>query len=125
MDNLRSLIQAKLEEIQDLEVSAEVPDELIEIGKTYFSFNLQRTYNNSDFERNFTYQVSLDGFIKRKNIEDENTLKIIDDMQDKIEQKLKEINMTTNFQDVSVLDAIKKARVSGYVKYNEINKGLI
>ena len=125
MDELRSLIQQKLEEIQEIEVSAELPDEIIEEGKTYFSFSLMRVFSGSDTDGNFTYTVSLDGFIKRKNNSEENTLQIIDNAQDLIEAKLKEINMKTDFRDVSVLDNIRKTRVSGRVRYNEINKGLI
>lgn len=125
MDKLRSLIQAKLEEIQDIEVSAELPDDVIEDGKTYFSYSLQRTSINSDTDRNFTYKVNLNGIIKRKNNSTENTLQIIDNAQDEIEEKLKEINIMTDFNDVSVLDSIKKTSVTGRVKYNEINKGLL
>lgn len=125
MDKLRSLIQEKLEEIQDIEVSAELPDDVIENGKTYFSYSLQRTSTNSDTDRNFTYKVNLNGIIKRKNNSTENTLQIIDNAQDEIEEKLKEINIMTDFNDVSVLDSIKKTSVTGRVKYNEINKGLL
>lgn len=125
MDELRSLIQTKLEEIQDIEVSAEVPDEVIEIDKTYFSFTLDKNYFNSDFDKNFTYTINLNGILKRKSNGEENTLKILDNTQDKVENALKELNIKTTFQDVSVLDNIKKTRVSGRVKYNEINKGLL
>jgi hypothetical protein len=125
MDELRSLIQTKLEEIQDIEVSAEVPDEVIEIDKTYFSFTLDKNYFNSDFDKNFTYTINLNGILKRKSNGEENTLKILDDAQDKVENALKELNIKTTFQDVSVLDNIKKTRVSGKVRYNEINKGLL
>lgn len=125
MDELRSLIQTKLEEIQDIEVSAEVPDEVIEIDKTYFSFTLDKNYFNSDFDKNFTYTINLNGILKRKSNGEENTLKILDNAQDKVENALKELNIKTTFQDVSVLDNIKKTRVSGKVRYNEINKGLL
>ena len=125
MDKLRSLIQSKLEEIQDMEVSAEVPDEVIEINKTYFSFTLDRNYIGSDFDKNFTYTVNLYGMLKRKGNGEENTLKILDSAQDEVENVLKELNIKTTFQDVSVLDNIKKTKVSGRVNYNEINKGLI
>lgn len=124
MNELRSLIQQKLEEIQDIEVSAEVPDDVIEDGKTYFSFSLQNNYQNSDYDKNFTYRLSLDGFIKRKNSTEENTLELVDKAQDEIKNKLKELNITTSFQDVSVLDTIRKVRVSGSVQYNELNNGL-
>lgn len=124
MNELRSLIQAELEEIQDIEVSSEVPDDVIEDGKTYFSFSLQKNYQDSDLDKNYTYEISLDGYIKRKNDLEQNTLEIVDNAQDEIEKKLKELNITTSFQDVSVLDTIRKIRVSGAVQYNEINNGL-
>lgn len=125
MNELRSLIQQKLEEIQDIEVSAELPDEIIEEGKTYFSYSLARYYEGSDTDSNFVYRVTLDGYIKRKNNSEENTLEIVDNVQDEIEQKLKELNIKTNFQDVSILDNIRKVRVSGRVQYYELNKGLL
>ena len=125
MNELRSLIQQKLEEIQDIEVSAELPDDVIESGKTYFSYTLNRYYDNSDTDKNFVYRVTIDGFIKRKNDTEENTLEIIDNAQDEIEKKLKELNIKTDFQDVSVLDNIRKTRVSGRARYYELTKGLI
>ena len=125
MNELRSLVQSKLEEIQDIETSAEVPDDIIEKGKTYFSYTLSKYVIDSDTDNNYTYNVTLDGFIKRKNNSEENTLEIIDNAQDEIREKLKELNIRTDFRDVSVLDNIKKCRVSGRVKYNEINNGLI
>lgn len=125
MDELRSLIQTKLEEIQDIEVSAEVPDDIIVDNKTYFSYTLNKTYMNSDLNKNFTYRITLNGYLKRKNNTEENTLQIIDNASDSIENKLKDLNIKTSFQDVSVIDNIRKVRVNGEVRYNEINKGLI
>ena len=125
MNELRSLIQSKLEEIQDIEVSAELPDDVIEKGKTYFSYSLNRYYDGSDTDKNFIYRVTLDGFIKRKNDTEENTLEIIDNAQSEIEEKLKELNIKTDFQDVTVLDNVRKTRVSGRVRYYELNKGLL
>ena len=39
--------------------------------------------------------------------------------------KLKELNIRTGYRDVSVLDNIRKTRVSGRVRYYELNKGLL
>lgn len=125
MNELRSLIQSALEEIQDIEVSAELPDEVIEENKTYFSYSLRRNYNGSDTDANFVYKVVIDGFIKRKTNLTENTLEILDNAQDEIEKALKKINVKTSFEDVSVLDNIKKIRVNGEVIYYELNKGLL
>lgn len=122
MKELRELINSKLEEIENLEVTAEIPDTMLEEGKTYFSFTLQRNFENSDFEQNYTYRVSMLGYIKRLQNNSEDTLQIVDMISDKIEDKLKEINIKTDFADVSILDGIRKIQVQGAARYNEINK---
>lgn len=124
MDELRSLIQQKLEEIQGIEVSAEVPDDIIEENTTYFSYTLSRYYDNGDMNKNYIYRVTLNGFIKRKVDTSENTLQIVDNAQDLIESKLKELDIKCDFQDVSVLDNIRKVRVNGKFKYYELTKGI-
>lgn len=124
MDELRSLIQQKLEEIQGIEVSAEVPDDIIEENTTYFSYTLSRYYDNGDMNKNYIYRVTLNGFIKRKVDTSENTLQIVDNAQDLIENKLKELDIKCDFQDVSVLDNIRKVRVNGRFKYYELTKGI-
>ena len=113
---MREFIQSKLEEIEDLEVTTEIPDDILEEDKTYFSFTLYK---------NYTYNPNLIGFIKRLEKPTENTLAIIDSMQDKIEEKLKEINIKTSFQDVSVDNGIRKTRCIGDCLYNEINNRLV
>lgn len=125
MNELKSLIQSKLEEIQNLEVSAEVPDDLLEKNITYFSYTLQKVFNGADTDKNYTYNINLLGYIKRLQNDTENTLEIVDNIADKIEEKLKELNISTSFYDVSVIDRIRKTQVQGNCKYNEINKGLI
>ena len=125
MDELRSLIQSKLEEIQDLETTPEIPDDILEKGKTYFSYSATRTYNGADTGQNYTYRVNILGYIKRLQDDAENTLKIVDDMSDEIKEKLKELNIQTDFYDVSVIDGIRKIQVRGSCIYNEINNGLL
>lgn len=125
MNKLRELLQSKLEEIQDLEVTSEIPDDVLEKGKTYFSYNLQKTYDSSDTEGNYTYRVDLTGFIKRLQDDEENTLEIVSNIADSIEDKLKELNMKSSFVDVSILDGIRKIQVTGEVMFNEINNRLV
>lgn len=125
MNKIRELLQEKLEEIQDLETTSMIPDDVLEKDKTYFSYSLQKSYINSDIEQNYTYRINLTGFIKRLQNDEENTLEIVDDISHKIESKLKELNMRSNFVDVSVIDGIRKIQVTAEVKYNEINNGLL
>lgn len=125
MNKLRNLIQAKLEEIRELEVTSEIPDSMLEEGKSYFSYNLQKTYNRSDLDKNYTYRVDLTGYIKRLDNPEENTLEIVDKIAYEIEQKLKELNIKSNYTDITVIDGIRKKQVTGEVLYNEINNGLV
>lgn len=125
MNKLRDLVQAKLEEIQDLEVTSEIPDSMLEEGKSYFSYSLQKTYNRSDLDKNYTYRVDLTGYIKRLDNPEENTLEIVDKIAYEIEQKLKELNIKSSYTDITVIDGIRKKQVIGEVMYNEINNGLV
>lgn len=125
MNELRNLIQEKLEEIQDLEVTTEIPDDLLEKNTTYFSYTLQKAYFGADTGQNYTYRVNLLGYIKRLQNDTENTLKKVDNISQEIENKLKELNIHTSFYDVSVIDGIRKIQVNGECMYNEINNGLI
>ena len=45
---MREFIQSKLEEIEDLEVTSENSDDILEEGKTYFSFTLYKNYVDGD-----------------------------------------------------------------------------
>lgn len=118
---MREDLQDLLNEIQDLQVSTEIPDEILEEGKTYFSFTLQEDYQNSDYDNNYTYRVSIIGFLKRKKDNTENTLDILDNKAKEIIDKFKEFNFKCSYRDESALDYIKKIRITGYATYNEIN----
>lgn len=124
MDKLRTTIQSKLEEIENLEVSAEIPDDVMERDKTYFTYTLQKEYDGSDFDRNYTYEVYINGFIKRIQNDEENTLEIVDKISFNIETKLKELNIKTSFQDITIDNGIRKIKVDGNVRYNELNNSL-
>ena len=121
---MREDLQDLLNEIQDLQVSTEIPDEILEEGKTYFSFTLQEDYQNSDYDNNYTYRVSIIGFLKRKKDNTENTLEILDNKTKEIIEKFKEFNFKCSYRDESALDYIKKIRITGYATYNEINNKL-
>lgn len=122
---MREFIQQKLEEIQDIEVTSEVPDDMLEVGKTYFSFTLEENFLNSDLNDNYTYQPSIVGYVKRKVSPTEDTLLIVDNARKAICSKLKEIKIKSSYRDVTVLDTIRKEMITGNVKYNEINKELV
>lgn len=122
---MRTLIQSKLNEIVDIDSGEMISDDIIEDGVTYFGYQVNKNFMNSDFERNYTYRVSLTGYVTRRIKATENTTKIVDDSSDEIINKLKELNFKCSSEDVSIDNNIKKMKISGYVTYNEINNKLI
>lgn len=122
---IRDVIQAKLEEVELLdEVTPELPNDVIEEGKTYMSFSVYKNYRNGDFDKNYIYDVSIIGYIKRKSYPTENTLEIVDKAGEEVLKKLKELNIKASLQDVSMMDGIQKIKVTGNCRLNEINKCL-
>lgn len=122
---MRTDIQSLLEELTNIETGPEVPDEVLESYKTYFSFSLNEQQINSDTDQNYTYRVNLIGYVKRLVKSDENTLQIVDNAVEDIISKLKEFNIRCSYNDVSALDSIIKVRITGVGTYNEINNNLI
>ncbi len=124
MNELRKLFQSKFEEIEDLEVIPNLDDNVLEKGKTYFTYKLFKNYAGSDCEQNYTYRINLLGFIERIQDDTENGLEIIDRKSYELENKMKELNLKSSFDDVSVIDTIRKIQVQAEVSYNEINNSL-
>lgn len=122
---MRETIQQKLEELKDIEISAEIPDDMLEELKTYFSFTFTNPYLNSDFDNNYTYEVNVTGFVKRLIRSDENTLQIVDKATDDIISKLKELNIRCSSQDVSIENNVQKIKITGLGRFNEINNKLV
>lgn len=126
MKELRELIQSKLEEIQEIEITSLIPDDLMEDGKLYFTYTLQKFFDDSDHDKNYTYQVVLTGYLKSRNSSEENILELMDIKGDEILNKLKELNIKADLFDISDADgSYKKSKISGSVRYNEINYTLI
>lgn len=123
--SLRQFIQLKLNEIMDIEVGTELPDDMLVENQVYFSYLLQNNYENSDFDKNYTYNVAIIGYLKLKSSPEIDSLSVIDNAQNELKEKLKEINFHASFNDVSIIDNIRKVQVRAYGTYNEINNGII
>ena len=122
---MRVYIQTKLNELSNIEIGPFIPDGMIENKTTYFGYQLQEDYQNSDMNKNDHIRVSIQGFIVRKITNDEDTLQIIDTASKQIKDKLKELNFKVSLKDVTLADDLRKIQVTGYVYYNEINNKLI
>lgn len=122
---MRETIQSKLNELTNIEIGAEIPDEMLEKDKTYFSFTFSENFTDSDFDNNYTNRVNIIGYVKRLVKSTENTLLKVDKASDDIISKLKELNIRCSSDDVSALDNVKKIRITGTGLYNEINNKLV
>ena len=131
---LRKFIQNKLNELTlanpsendiSIEVGTEIPDDMLVLNQVYFSYLLSNNLLDTDFELNGTYDVNIIGYLKVKVSKDVDSLDVIDIAQNKLKNKLKEINFVTSFKDVSIIDDIRKIQITARAKYNEINNGII
>ncbi len=125
MDEIRKVIQKELNTISNVECGPSVPDDIIEMGKSYFGYELQQTYISSDNSRNYITQININGRVVRKNDTSENTLEIIDTITKEIILHLKKLNFKCDDKDISLENNIRKKLITGYVKYDEMNKRLV
>lgn len=121
---MRTLIQGKLNEISDVDSGEIISDDIVENNTTYFGYQIQKNYVDSDMSRNDTYKVTITGYVIRRIKPNENTTEIVDEATDEVIKKLKELNFKCNSQDVSISNNIRKTRIDGYTQYNEINNKL-
>lgn len=122
---MRTVIQGKLQEIDTIDSGEMISDDIIEDNVTYFGYQVNKNFKDSDFEQNYTYRVSITGYITRRIKATENTTQIVDDASDEVMNKLKELNFKCSSEDVSIDNNIKKMKITGYTSYNEINNKLI
>lgn len=122
---MRALIQNKLEELETIECGEIISDDIIEDDVTYFGYQINKNFVNGDFDHNYTYRVSITGYITRRVKAEENTTEIVDNATDEVITKLKELNFKCNSEDISIDNNIKKMKIKGYTSYNEINNKLL
>ena len=125
MNELRTQIQSALSTILDIEVGIAIPDNLVEEGITYFSYELEERHLNNDFQKSNYMQVIITGRLIRR-VTNENTTLILDNALEEIKSVLKGLNFTYSYRGVSAFtDGFKKISLEGSTKYYEKNKTLI
>lgn len=118
-NHLRTLIQAKLEEIEGLETGEVVGDDLIEEGVYYFGYKLNTNGMrfNLDYSNKSEY-ISLTGYLSTKG----GSLKNMDHFTDTIVSKLEELRFMCSTNDISTLDTrVRKVLVTATVKYDYLD----
>ena len=127
MDEIRELIQKKLNELESVKCGEAIPDGMVETGTTYFGYELMVNHlpQGYDFNKNYTMEITLTGRIVRRKVADENTTKIVDSVLADIKGKLKELNFKYSYNDINTDNNFKKVLVKANVRYNEINNMFI
>ena len=125
VNDIRTLIQSKLNELVNVDCGIPCPDDMIEDRQTYFGYSLSQDYIDGDFSRNYSMQITLNGHLVRRNNDAENTVQIIDEALESVLSTLKALNIKYTYEDVNIDRNIRKVHITGFVRYNEINNWLV
>lgn len=120
---LRKMIQAKLNEIEGLESGIIVSQDMVEIGRYYFGYDLRASLNNRDLSYdNEQYTISIVGYLSTKG----GTQRQFDDYLDAICEKLGELRFRTTTQDSPIAPdtGYRECMLTAYAQANTLERSL-
>ena len=120
---LRKMIQAKLTEIEGLECGLIVAQDLVEIGRYYFGYDIRTSLNNRDLSYdNEQYTISIVGYLSTKG----GTQKQFDDYLDAICEKLGELRFRPTTQDSPIVPdtGYRECMLTAYAQANTLEMTL-
>ena len=120
---LRKMIQAKLNEIEGLESGIIVSQDMVEIGRYYFGYDLRASLNKRDLSYdNEQYTISIVGYLSTKG----GTQRQFDDYLDAICEKLGELRFRTTTQDSPMAPdtGYRECMLTAYAQANTLEKSL-
>lgn len=123
LNPLRKMIQAKLNEIEGLESGIIIPQNMVEIDRYYFGYDLRASLNKRDLSYdNEQYTVSIVGYLSTKG----GTQKQFDDYLDAICEKLGELRFRPTTQDspTSPDTGYRECMLTAYAQVNTLEKSL-
>ena len=123
VNNIRRMIQAKLTEIDGLECGLIVSQDLVEVGRYYFGYDVRTSLNKRDLSYdNEQYTISIVGYLSTKG----GTQKQFDDYLDAICEKLGELRFRPTTQDSPITPdtGYRECMLTAYVQANTLEKML-
>ena len=120
---LRKMIQAKLNEIEGLESGIIVAQDMVEVGRYYFGYDLRTSLNRRDLSYdNEQYTISVIGYLSTKG----GTQRQFDDYLDAICEKLGELRFRTTTQDSPIAPdtGYRECMLTAYAQANTLEKSL-
>lgn len=123
INNLRRMIQAKLNEIEGLESGVIVAQDMVEEGRYYFGYNVRTSLNRRDLSYdNEQYTISVVGYLSTKG----GTLAEFDAKLDAICEKLGELRFRPTTQDSPITPdpGYRECMLTAYAQANTLEKSL-
>ena len=123
VNNLRRMIQAKLNEIEGLDAGIIVAQDMVETGRYYFGYDIRTSLNRRDLSYdNEQYTVSLVGYLSTKG----GTLAEFDKYLDAICDKLGELRFRPTTQDSPITPdtGYRECMLTAYAQLNTLEKSL-
>lgn len=123
INHIRKMIQAKLTEIDGLDAGIIVPQNLVEVDKYYFGYNVRTSLNKRDLSYdNEQYTISLIGYLSTKG----GTQAEFDAKLDAICDKLGELRFRPTTQDSPMTPdtGYRECMITAYAQANTLDRAL-
>lgn len=123
VNNIRRMIQSKLNEIEGLEAGIIVAQDMVEEGRYYFGYDIRTSLNKRDLSYdNEQYTISLVGYLSTKG----GTLADFDKYLDAICDKLGELRFRPTTQDSPMTPdtGYRECMLTAYAQANTLEKTL-
>lgn len=123
VNQLRKMIQTKLTEIEGLESGIIVAQDLVEVGRYYFGYDVRTNLNKRDLSYdNEQYTVSIVGYLSTKG----GTQEQFDNFLDDICEKLGELRFRSTTQDSPITPdtGYRECMLTAYAQLNTLEKAL-
>ena len=121
VNDLRKLLQSKLNTISGLSSGRAKPDDVIEEDEIYYGYELTTSAENYGLEYQYSeLSITLTGRLVSKN----KSLATMDSYANQIAEVLKELRFRYTIQDVTEYDKINKVIINGHTSLNEVNNYL-
>ena len=120
---LRKMIQTKLKEIEGLESGIIVAQDMVEVGRYYFGYDVRTSLNKRDLSYdNEQYTISIVGYLSTKG----GTQAKFDDYLDEICNKLSELRFRCTTQDTPLPpdSGYRECMLTAYAQLNTLEKAL-
>lgn len=123
VNEIRKLVQAKLNEIDGLDSGIIVAQNLVETDRYYFGYDVRTSLNKRDLSYdNEQYTISIVGYLSTKG----GTQKQFDDYLDAICEKIGELRFRPTTQDSPIVPdtGYRECMLTAYAQANTLEKTL-